>query len=123
MATSVLRLGHFRKGYRKADGTKVKAAYVNKVTRKTKGKTRSQRKAASGRKVIPKLKSGTLRQFGYGSALPQAARREALKKAVKFYGKGSISKKLNAVYVLSRNRNPQTALVFYKDRQWVAENF
>ena len=105
-------LGFFRKSYTRSNGVHVKTMYVNTFNKKS---------PKSGNvKVIPKLKQGTLRQFGYSSLLSDDLRHKALQLAIKKYGAGTIAKKLNAVFVLSRNRSPEIASKFYKDRVWVS---
>ena len=48
-----------------------------------------------------------------------AARQKAVKKAVKKYGALSVFRKLNALYILNKNRQPGNAKVFLVDREFV----
>jgi len=75
------------------------------------------------RKVIPPLVQGFLRQFGYSAYSSEQERRKALDEAVKNYGGLSVFRKLNAIYVLNKNKNPSLAKVFLKDREYVYRKY
>jgi hypothetical protein len=60
-----------------------------------------------------------LSKFGYGVDQSMAARQKAVKKAVKKYGALSVFRKLNALYILNKNRQPGNAKVFLVDREFV----
>lgn len=72
---------------------------------------------------IPILKKNTLRQFGYSSFKTEEERHVALKKAVKTLGYSAIIKKLNAVKILNKNRNPEVSKKFNKDMIWIQNKF
>ena len=88
---------------------------------------RSKRKRGKtlkrGNKVIIPMKKGLLSKYGYTSKKSTNARRLALKRAVKKYGNLSLFRKLNAIYVLQKNRNPRTAQIFKTDRDWVKKHY
>lgn len=65
------------------------------------------------------LKKGTLSQFGYSMKNSQSNRHKSLKKAIKIIKPLSIYRKLNALYVLNKNRNPHTAKLFKYDAKWL----
>jgi hypothetical protein len=74
-----------------------------------------------GPKLIPKLKKGLLAKYGYHDVMhmTQKARRTALRKALKAYGRDNLIDKLNAVVVLNKNTNPALSRRFAMDRNWV----
>lgn len=65
------------------------------------------------------LKKGTLSRFGYSMKNSQSKRHNSLKKAIKSTKPLSIYRKLNALYVLNKNRNPLTAKLFKDDAEWL----
>jgi hypothetical protein len=87
-----------RKSYTKKSGIKVKSACVKSTSLRSKGKT--------PKKVLPKLKTGSLTKFGYHIHDTKSMRHKALKKALRSYGFASLIRKLNAVRLLSRNTAP-----------------
>ena len=117
MQLTIVRRGYFRSPYKRKDGTKVKGTYVKPAKIKDLGFP------GKGKKVIPPLKKGFLGQFGYKSDLSKAQRYAALKRAMERHDPLSISRKLNAVYVLNKNTNPGKALIFHADQQWVSRNY
>ncbi len=72
-----------------------------------------------GPKVIPKLKRGLLKKFGYSTKLPTKQRRIALRKADKVYGSANLLQKLQAPSVLFKRTRPDIARIFIADRNWV----
>lgn len=77
----------------------------------------------SGRKVIPKLKRGTLSKFGYSLYGSDSSRHRALDKAVKEYGPGTVIKKLNAVAVLNKNNHPAASNVYRFDIHYIQTKY
>ena len=71
--------------------------------------------------LLPKLKVGTLKKHGYSDVknLSVEKRHIALKKAIKEYGYSHVIKKVNAVELLSRNRNPKISKIFGADKKWM----
>lgn len=65
------------------------------------------------------LKKGTLTQFGYTMKKSKVKRHKSLKNAIKTIKPLSIYRKLNALYVLNKNRNPKTAKLFKDDAEWL----
>lgn len=82
-------------------------------------------KGFAGGKGIGPLKSGDLAQFGYTSvvSLSQGRRHLALAKAVKAYGSLALWRKLNAIYVYTRNTAPASSAIFKADRDWVRATY
>lgn len=66
---------------------------------------------------------GELTGLGYGVKKDTDTRRKALKKAALVYPPISIYHKLNALYVLNKNRHVTTARIFKRDRNWFKRNF
>lgn len=64
------------------------------------------------RRVLPKLKSGSLSKYGFHVNASPKVRKLALRKAEKKYGKSTVIKKLNAVRVLTKNTSPKTSRVY-----------
>jgi len=65
------------------------------------------------------LKKGSLSHFGYSTKISKSKRHKSLKKAIKSIKPLSIYRKLNALYVLNKNRNPITAKLFKDDAEWL----
>ena len=72
---------------------------------------------------IGQLEEGELSTFGYEHVAPRTRRHSALTKAVKEYGWLTVFRKLNAVYVLTKNTSPATSHIFFRDRNWVKRSF
>ena len=72
--------------------------------RKTMKKRSAMRRTT--RRVIPPLKRGELGAFGYKVLMSESERRIALERAIEKYGYASLVRKLNALAVLNKNRNP-----------------
>ena len=66
---------------------------------------------------------GELTSLGYGIKKDKDVRRKALKKAALLYPPISIYRKLNALYVLNKNKHVTTARTFKRDRNWFKHNF
>lgn len=103
-------------------------------TRKTKtGKTvhvkakcikgRGKNPSKKGPKLIPPLRRGELKAFGYATNLPANKRHAALAKALEKYPALSVFRKLNAVQVLTRNTAPKSSAVFGQDKAWVKKHY
>jgi hypothetical protein len=68
-------------------------------------------------KISPKRK-GQLQKFGYSSHDPVEVRHKALRKAVKYYGRGNVVKKLNVICIFNK-RNPSLRNKFCGDKKYV----
>jgi hypothetical protein len=87
---------------------------------KTRRKTRTSRKKYTRKsRQLFVLKKGHLTKYGYHADLSESARHEALKKALGEYSSLSLFRKLNAVYVLNKNRDKKRAAIFKADANWV----
>jgi hypothetical protein len=71
------------------------------------------------------LKAGELSRFGYDHVVSMTARQRqvALRKAQAEYGSLSLFRKLNALYVYTRNSSPASSAIFLMDRNWVRSTF
>lgn len=99
--------------YSKKRGTyKVKASciYLPKSNR-----ARGKR----SRRVLPKLKEGSLAKYGFHVNMSPKKRKASLRKAEKAFGKSKLIKKLNAVRVLSKNTNPKASKVYTASIKYV----
>ena len=65
------------------------------------------------------LKKGDLTKYGYHADLSEYKRHEALEKARSEYTSLSLFRKLNAVYLLNKNRDKKRAAIFKADANWV----
>jgi hypothetical protein len=71
------------------------------------------------RKVrIPIKKNGDLTNLGYSMTKKARSRHSSIKKAVKKFGRATVSRKLNALAVLNKRRRPATARKARADRKY-----
>lgn len=81
----------------------------------------------SGKKGTPLfvLRKGTLSKYGYSDVqeLSKTERYHALKKALQHLDPLVVFRKLNALYILNKNRNPYVAKIFRDDSHWVRDNY
>jgi len=80
---------------------------------------------SSGAPGIGPLRKGDLSRFGYDhiTNMTTDARRTALAAAVKAYGSLTLWRKLNALYVYTRNTSPASSAIFKADRDWIREHY
>jgi len=74
---------------------------------------------------IGPLRKGDLTKFGYEHVVSMSPlkRKVALAKAVRAYGSLTVWRKLNALYVYTRNTAPESSALFDEDRNWVREKY
>ncbi len=74
---------------------------------------------------IGPLREGDLARFGYHDVVRMTAgqRHIALHRAVEKYGALTVFRKLNAVYVYTRNTAKASSRIFKTDRDWVKEHY
>ncbi len=94
-----------------------------KVKRSRKQSKKRSRKRSRNNEINIPLKKGELSKYGYKASYTAKVRRKALEKAIKSYGALSVYRKLNAVYVLNKNRSPSSSRSFLRDRNWVKSNY
>ena len=112
----VLREGYSRKSYTRKSGVFVTSTKVRPGCIKAVGLSR--KRGVKGTQLFI-LEKGTLTKYGYHSNQSIVERREALKKALKNTKPLSLYRKLNALYVLNKNKNPPLAKLFRNDADWV----
>jgi len=98
-----------REGFKKKNGTWVKPCCIKDIGAKGKGIQRFV------------LEKGTLSRFGYHDIknLKQSERRASLKKAINKLKPTTVMKKVNALYVLNKNKDSKLARLFKKDVKYV----
>lgn len=86
---------------------------------------RTLKRTRDTRSLIGPLRKGDLSRFGYSNvlAMSEGRRHLALASAVRSYGPLSLFRKLNAIYILTRNTAPASSAIFKKDRDWVREQY
>jgi len=104
---------------RKKSRMKRKSAKRKSAKRKRSKSKRKRSKRRKSNRVLPKLKKGSLKKYGYSTAASDKKRHSALKKSLKAYGYSTLIKKLNAVKVLTKNTSPKNSKVYAKDIKWV----
>jgi hypothetical protein len=72
---------------------------------------------------IGPLKKGDLSRYGYSSNKKKKDRHMSLDKAAKKYGPTTVFRKLNALYVYNKNRDPVRSNKFMKDRDYVKKSY
>ena len=108
-------------------GTILRKAYTYKGKNGSKVRVRSscvrskglRARGKSPKAILPPLKKGTLRNFGYGSDKSPSLRRASLRRASKSLGRNRVIRKLNAVAVLTKNTAPKKSRIFRADMRWV----
>lgn len=100
-----------RKGYRRKNGTWVKPATFKIMDRGAKGK---------GRKVIPKLKKGTL---GVHFNEPMSTLKRKLKMKAQTLGEKRVAGKLRAISILNKRTNPKLSKKAGQLASWVSGSF
>lgn len=69
--------------------------------------------------VLFHLEKGTLSKFGYSMKNAQIKRHISLKKAIKSIKPLAIYRRLIALYILNKNRQPDNAKIFKTDAEWI----
>lgn len=71
------------------------------------------------------LTKGSLSRYGYSSVKSMSAkdRRKILERVLRNEDALAVFRKLNALYVLNKNNNPESSAVFMADRNWVRDNY
>lgn len=93
------------------------------LTRKRKTKSKSRTCSRFCFRSQSQQLVGELKQFGYNLELAQDERRVALQRAIKVYPVLSVMRKLNALYVLQKNKYPRNAAKFKADEKWLKSIF
>jgi hypothetical protein len=79
----------------------------------------------TGAPGIGPLRKGDLKQFGYDNvtSMSEGRRHLALAAAVRKYGSLNIWRKLNAVFIYTKNTAPASSRVFKADRDWIKARY
>lgn len=114
-------------------GMILRKSYTRKIKRRNSAKTRKIRiaskcirdlgKPGKGKKLIGPLKKGGLTKFGYSTKKTIKSRERALAKAVKHNDPLTIFRKLNAIYVLTKNTNKRVSRTMKRDRNWIKKKY
>lgn len=85
----------------------------------------AQRRSRSQSPVRIPLTSGSLGEHGYShvTEMSTTARHRALADAIYHENPLSVFRKLNALFVLNKNKHPATADIFESDRDWVKRTY
>ena len=87
----------------------------------TKKKSKSKKGKSKSPVKIP-VKKGLLTSCGYKLKSPAKERHKSLEKACALYGPTSCFKKLNVLVIFNKNKHPELAAKYKKDRDWVKKN-
>jgi hypothetical protein len=113
----IVREGYTRKTFVKKTGTRVSRTRVAPGCIKATGL--SKRRGKKGKQLFV-LEKGTLTKYGYHVNLSEDARHKSLKKAMDSGLKPlSVFRKLNALYVLNKNKDIVNALIYKLDSEWI----
>jgi hypothetical protein len=79
----------------------------------------------TGAPGIGPLRKGDLTQFGYDNvvSMSEGRRHLALAAAVRAYGPLTVWRKLNAVFIYTKNTSPASSRVFKADRDWIKATY
>lgn len=116
MTLLVKRKGYIRRGYVRKDGVRVKRTRVPATTFKIKDRGAKGR----GKKVLPKLKKGSL-GFSLKGKTQAQINRLALKKA-RALGERRVAGKLRALQVLNKRTNPTISRKAAKAAKYVYQH-
>jgi len=86
-------------------------------TRRNKASVHRRRSRKTRRLFV--LKKGLLTKHGYHADLAEPERHQALQSALKEFSPVSLYRKLNAVYVLNKNRDKKRAQIFRSYANWL----
>jgi len=114
----IRRKGYHRKAYTRADGVRVKAAYVGPTWVKDMG---AKGKTPKSRRVLPHLKKGAMEKYGYKVKANERSRRVAIGKAMK--DKGGLSTIRHLVVLRTYNKNSPYYSRLNKDVEYAQEKY
>lgn len=117
---TIRRAAYTRKSYTRKTGTRVKGSRVPAALIRDVGAPGKWRGRTPG---IGKMKTGPMMAVGYSASKPTTARRAAVDRAVKRYGKLSTLRKLNAVAVYTRRTSPKKSRTFKSDVKYVQQKY
>jgi len=114
----IIREGYNRRPFTKKSGVHFGRIRVGPGCIKATGL--SKKRGTKGKQLFT-LKKGDLTKYGYHANLSDTARHEALRKSLSDRNTKplSIFRKLNALFVLNKNKNPTMAKLYKNDSQWL----
>lgn len=79
----------------------------------------------TGKPGIGPLRKGDLKRFGYENVVEMsvARRHMALAAAVKVYSSLTVWRKLNAIFIYTKQTSPRSSAVFKADRDWIKATY
>ena len=115
---TILREGYHRRLSSKKLRSSIKSVIVAPTCIQARGL--SKKRGSKGKPLFV-LEKGTLGKYGYHDIehMTQKERHTALHRALKDMSPLSVYRKLNAVYLVNRNTNPNVSTTFKKDSEWV----
>lgn len=113
----IVREGYHRKAYSKRSGSKVSSSWVAPSCIVSRS---GSHPGVKGEQLFI-LTKGELQEFGYENIkdMTKAQRHDALKQALTRIKPLSLFRKLNALYILNKDKDPTIASIFAEDRDWI----
>jgi len=99
----------YRRGYTRADGTRVRA---------TSFQVKNRGLAGRGTKLFT-LRKGGLREYGYSVKASESARHSALMLALAKVPRVTLGRRLVALQVLTKRTQPQYSAVYSANAKWL----
>jgi hypothetical protein len=117
----VKRKGYTRKSFTRRSGSRVRSVSVSSGCIKDRGYRSRLFQLKTGSMGIGPLKKGELRAFGYSPDESEESRHKSLRAASKKYSSLSVLRKLNALATYNKRTQPEHAVVYKADREYVSE--
>ena len=112
----IVKEGYVRNAYTRKNGIRIASAKVPPVCIRATGMSR--KRGRKGKQLFV-LQKGELTRYGYHADKPEKKRHQSLNKALTYIKPLSVYRKLNAIYVLNKNKNPIAAKTYKNDAEWV----
>ena len=117
----IKRKGYTRKSFTTRSGSRVRSVSVSSGCIKDRGYRSRFFQLKTGTMGIGPLKKGELRKFGYAADASEESRHKALRAASKKYTSLTVLRKLNALATYNKRTQPEHAVVYKSDREYVSE--
>jgi hypothetical protein len=72
---------------------------------------------------IGPVRKGVLKKYGYSIDASAKTRHGAIRRAIKAYGRNSVMKKINSIYVWFKNSNKRISAIAQRDKNWIKKNY
>ena len=112
----IIREGYMRHSYKRKNGTKIHSSRIKPGCITATGL--SKRRGIKGKQLFV-LQKGELTKYNYHANNNQNQRHESLRMAINSMNPLSVYRKLVALYVLNKNKNPVLANLYKNDSEWV----